>query len=228
MMNISSNASDEAEYPFIASPLNYRDVSEQMPPDEAQIDDGSVAEEKVDAPISSGPTPEEVDTLLAKSRSDAIHETEEKMRMESDRALLQAREAFLRSLEAFAESRKDYFATVETEVIRLALAIAAKILHRESSADPMLVAAMVRIELDKLQAGSKVVLHVPAENQSDWVLAMSQLPRNIQAEVVGDAHLKAGDCVLQAEVGSVDLGIDAQLMNVEQSFLELLSKRPAK
>ena len=39
----------------------------------------------------------------------------------------------------FAQERDRYFATVEKEVVKLALAIAARILRRESQMDPLLV-----------------------------------------------------------------------------------------
>ena len=226
-MNIFSRTEDEMGCAFMASPLDYRDVSVSSSTEEAGGEDGTTPTNE-GVTVAAGPTQAEVDVLLIKARVQAIEETEAKMQRELERSLEQERALLLRVLGEFAESRKDYFATVEGEVIQLALAIAAKILHRESSADPTLVAAMVRIGLDKLQSASQVILRVPEGSVDTWVSAMSDLPRGIQAEVVGDAHLVPGDCVLQAEAGSVDLGVGAQLKNIEQSFLDLLQKRPVK
>jgi flagellar assembly protein FliH len=41
--------------------------------------------------------------------------------------------------------REQYFVRAEAEIVQLALAIAAKILHREAQVDPMLVATLVRM-----------------------------------------------------------------------------------
>ena len=44
--------------------------------------------------------------------------------------------------------------------MQLALAIAAKILHREAQVDPMLVAALVRMTIEKMREGSSVTVRV--------------------------------------------------------------------
>jgi flagellar assembly protein FliH len=66
----------------------------------------------------------------------------------------------LRARSAFSEQRTEYFARVEAEVVQLALAIAAKILHREAQVDPMLVAALVRMAIEKMREGSSVTVRV--------------------------------------------------------------------
>ncbi len=43
-------------------------------------------------------------------------------------------------------------------MVRLALAIARKVLHREAQLDPLLLAGVVRVALDQMQAGSRVLL----------------------------------------------------------------------
>ena len=55
----------------------------------------------------------------------------------------------------FEAERSDYYARVEAEIVQLALAIAAKILHREAQVDPMLVAALVRMAVEKMREGSE-------------------------------------------------------------------------
>ena len=46
------------------------------------------------------------------------------------------------ALELFDAQLKGYFSRIESEVVHLALAISAKILHREAQVDPFLVAAL--------------------------------------------------------------------------------------
>ncbi len=72
------------------------------------------------------------------------------------------------TLEGFARERSDYYRRVESEVVQLALAIARKILHREAQLDPHLLAGLVRVTLEKLDAATKVELHVPPHETTDW------------------------------------------------------------
>ena len=82
---------------------------------------------------------------------------------------LEAEAAKIRqTLELFKVEKKDYFSRVEAEVVHLALAIAAKILHREAQVDPLLVAALVRVAVDKLHAGSSVSVRVSPATAEKW------------------------------------------------------------
>ena len=69
---------------------------------------------------------------------------------------------------AFAVSGKKYFARVEREVVQLALAIAARILHREALLDPLLLAGAVRVALGQLGETTGVRLRCPAEQVERW------------------------------------------------------------
>ncbi len=46
-------------------------------------------------------------------------------------------------------------------------------------------------------------------------------------QVVGDGEMARGECVIETSVGTVELGVGAQLMEIEQGFFDLLQKRPA-
>ena len=49
------------------------------------------------------------------------------------------RSVVLKACEEFRRERARYFAGVEAEVVKLALAIAARVLHREAKLDPLLL-----------------------------------------------------------------------------------------
>ncbi len=65
------------------------------------------------------------------------------------------------ALDEFRSQREEYFAQVEHEVVRLALAIAERILHREAQVDPLLLAGAVRVALGQLAESTEVRLRVP-------------------------------------------------------------------
>src|SRR5271165_3896914 len=138
-------------------------------------------------------------------------------------AMQQERSALLSALQEFEGRRDDYFRRVETEVVRLALAIARKVLHREAQMDPLLLAGVVRVALDQMQAGSRVVLRTSPDSVELWREFCEQHSQGKQTvEVVADSALEQHRCVLQAEVGSSEISLDSQLQEIESGFFDLL------
>jgi flagellar assembly protein FliH len=130
------------------------------------------------------------------------------------------------ALEHFTASRDRYLAQVEQEVVRLALAIAARVLHREALMDPLLLAGAVRVALGQLADSTEVCLKVPAAEHEMWremLRLMPSLP--LSPEVLADDTLTAGDCLLETHLGSVDLGVRSQLAEIERGFFDLLERR---
>ena len=125
----------------------------------------------------------------------------------------------------FRADRARYFAKVEVEVVKLSLAIAARVLHRESCLDPLLLQATVRVALGKVSEESGTVLSVPEGTQQQWIEAL-RLDADVSVSVVGDSNLTSGECVLTTRLGKVELGVAAQLAEIEQGFFDLLQQRP--
>ncbi|HVT97220.1 MAG TPA: FliH/SctL family protein [Acidobacteriaceae bacterium] len=150
--------------------------------------------------------------------------------LERGRGLAGAEQAALReqcvtqlknAVEDFRSHRDEYFARVEHEVVRLALAIAERILHREAQLDPLLLSGAVRVALGQLAEGTEVRLRVPAAQKEMWsevVRLMPGLP--LRPEVRADESLREGEAALEAALGAVDLGVRAQLTEIERSFFD--------
>ena len=116
----------------------------------------------------------------------------------------------------------EYLARVEHEVVRLALAVAERVLHRESQLDPLLLSGAVRIALGQLAESTKVRLRVPAAHEEMWaemVRLMPELP--LRPEVWADQEMHTCEAVLETKLGTVDLGVRAQLGEIERGFFDL-------
>jgi flagellar assembly protein FliH len=125
------------------------------------------------------------------------------------------------TIEAFLAQRDQYFARVEHEVVRLALAIAERILHREAQVDPLLLSGAVRVALGQLAESTEVRLRVPAAQETMWaemVRLMPGLP--LRPQVRADEGLEPCEAILEASLGTVDLGVWAQLGEIERAFFE--------
>ena len=156
----------------------------------------------------------------ARVEARAEWETELSERVAAERARV------AQTCEEFVREKARYFAGVETEVVKLALAIAARVLHREAHLDPLLLTAAVRVALEKVAEDSAVVLRVPEEDVERWQGVIADEAESA-VRLVGDERLAAGECVLDTSVGKVELGVSAQLAEIERGFFDLLQQRPA-
>ncbi|MFT4111576.1 FliH/SctL family protein [Silvibacterium sp.] len=159
-------------------------------------------------------------------REEAYRMARDGVEQERQQALARLAGGLSDALVNFEAARSRYFAAVEREVVELALAIAARILHREAQMDPLLLRGAVRVALGRLAESTEVQLAVPAADQPLWEETLrltGNLP--LQPAVTADEHLHVGECRLVAEVGSVDLGVKAQLEEIERGFFDLLDRR---
>jgi flagellar assembly protein FliH len=122
---------------------------------------------------------------------------------------------------SFAEERDRYLHAVEHEVVELALAVTARILRREAQMDPLLLTGAVRVALGQLSGSTEVRLRVPATELDLWTETIALLPKlRVKPSVVSGEGMRLGDCTIETELGSVDLGIRAQLGEIERGFFD--------
>jgi flagellar assembly protein FliH len=124
-------------------------------------------------------------------------------------------------LEKFTQERERYLHAVEQEVVKLALAVSARILRREAQMDPLLLTGAVRVALGQLSGSTQVRLRVPPAEIDLWTEAMALVPNlAVKPTVLAGDGMLLGDCVVETELGSVDLGIRSQLSEIERGFFD--------
>jgi len=226
-MSMSSSGAVSDASPGLVNSFLYRDIAASVLTHiKEAAQDASSTEPGGKQPAAPGRSAQQIDDLLKLARVEAVAETEKRLGKEyearSQREAAKIREA----LELFQVERKGYFTQVESEVVHLALAIAAKVLHREAQVDPMLVAALVRVAVDKLHDGSSVSVRVSPAGAGKWREYLANPLNGSTIMIVEDAHLGPEDCILETDLGSANFSIDAQLKEVEQGFFDLLAQRP--
>jgi flagellar assembly protein FliH len=168
----------------------------------------------------------ELEAALAAARAEGRKHAEAHLAAEM-RARSDAEAAKLvDALAAFSTQQREYFARVEGEVVRLALSVAGKILHREAQVDPLLVATLVQIALNQLRENTAVTVRVHPDEAERWRAHFSARPQTAAVTVVGDGELDRGGCLLETELGQANFSLAAQLKEVEQGFFDLLSQTP--
>ncbi|MFN8057718.1 MAG: FliH/SctL family protein [Vicinamibacterales bacterium] len=124
------------------------------------------------------------------------------------------------TLDEVARLRKDIMEQTERQLVQLSLAIARRIVRREITMDAEFVAALVHVAFERLglRVGPATIRLHPEEHRLvfperviDWEAAHFQ--------VVPDASLPRGGCVIESDLGSIDAGIDAQFDEMAKALL---------
>ena len=166
---------------------------------------------------------QEVSSAIEAARKQGLQDGLAQGNAAAAQAMAQERAAVTTAVEDFARHRAEYFRRVEQEVVRLALSIARKVLHREAQLDPLLLAGVVRVALDQIEAGTRLTLRTSPASARSWAEFCSQrLEKEHAIEVVPDSSLGSHRCVLEADIGSTEISLDAQLDEIESGFFDRL------
>ncbi len=162
-----------------------------------------------------------------KSYEQGLAEGEARARTAFEASLAALRGQLSEALREFATQREGYFQRVESEVVQLALSIARKILRREVHLDPLLLTGIVRVALESVNDGTQVRLRANPQEIPFWRDYFSRAADiSPSPELLGDASLEPGCCLLETELGSTRISLETQLKEIEQGFLDLLEHRP--
>jgi flagellar assembly protein FliH len=166
------------------------------------------------------------ESAIEGTRAEAYDAGKMSERTEHSARLASASQALTASLAEFTAARDHYLARVEHEVVSLALAIAARILHRETTMDPLLLTGAVRVALGQLAEKTEAQLRVPAAEYDLWQEMLRLMPNlPLHPAVIADEAFTAGQCQLETHLGNVDLGVRSQLAEIERGFFDLLEHR---
>lgn len=129
---------------------------------------------------------------------------------------------FTESIERIAHTRTEIVHQTQEDVLRLAVAIAQKLVQREIQMDPEILVTLVQVALRKINESAPATVYLNLEDHS-WVQkAIEERPqvfgeRELVLKVKED--LKRGDCICESPYGNVDARISEQFQRVEQGLL---------
>jgi flagellar assembly protein FliH len=166
------------------------------------------------------------DQTLQKAYERGFAEGKASARVDFEKATAEMRSQISTALQTFSKDRADYFGRIESEVVRLSLSIARKILHRESQMDPLVLTGVVHVALEKLNNDTRVRLCTHPDEVRFWNDYIKQSKGSSPlVDVVGDPSLSVGQCTLETEFGTTQISLETQLKEIEQGFFDLLEQR---
>ncbi len=116
------------------------------------------------------------------------------------------------------------YSQVEREIVKLAVEVAKKIVHREIQADPEVIQTLVKVALGRVSERSAVTVRV---NPGDYNFLLDKHRGWAQEEgamhevtLVADKSVERGGCLVQTDCGDVDARIEEEFREVERAFFE--------
>jgi len=104
----------------------------------------------------------------------------------------------------------------EKDLVRLALAIAERVIRREVDVNPELLTAMARVAIERLSEQAAAAVHL---NPHDARSLLSRGPAPAGIEIVADATLERGACRVRSLEGAIDMGIASQIQELARELL---------
>ena len=113
---------------------------------------------------------------------------------------------------------------MEADLVRLAIAVARRILHRELSVDPDALVGIVKAVIAKIEVRDLHQLRVATPDKAilESHLAGLRLPERV--EIAGDPALPRGSLHLEISRGQIDASIDTQLDEIDRGLTDLVKR----
>ena len=134
-------------------------------------------------------------------------------------------ERLAHSIDAVAGLRNRIRREAESDLVKLSIAIARRILHREISVDPEAISGLMKAALEKVQSQEihRVRVHPDLEAAVRKVLEGLASGRSVQ--VVADGGRESGDVVFETTRGNLDASIDTQLQEIGRGLADRLRSK---
>lgn len=131
-------------------------------------------------------------------------------------------ERYVRTIEELAGLRPRLREQAEREVVRLAVAIARRVVRRELTIDPKAVAGLAKAALEQLADEERIRVRVHPADEAAVRRLLAQAGRADSIEVSGDAALERGSAVFETARGNLDASAETQLAEIERGLTDRL------
>ena len=158
---------------------------------------------------------QEVDQIRAVARA----EGESSARQQAQAELQPVLQKLAQSIQESAELRGRLREQAEADLVRLAIAIARKIVGREVNTDPEAIAGLVKASLERLRIQEVLRVRIHPEYRSKVIENLARLGAS-NVEVLGDPACERGAVVFETSRGNLDASVETQLREIERGLTD--------
>jgi flagellar assembly protein FliH len=170
----------------------------------------------------------DADAIKAKAESDgrqaALRAVEKVMEEKVHSQLATLLPALRKSIENIEHSRQEWLQHWGKNALRVASAIAERVIRREVSQQPQVTLDLVREALELAAGSADIAIHLHPQDHAALgrqVEALAaELVRVAPASVVADPQVSLGGCRVETRFGVIDQQFEAQLARIEQELTD--------
>jgi flagellar assembly protein FliH len=128
-------------------------------------------------------------------------------------------------IKELASQRRRVRAEAEEDTVKLAIAIARRVLHRELATDPEAILGLVSTAFAKLNAREVHRLRVSPLEAAAIQENRARLEFPVGMEIVSDASFQSGCAVFETSRGDLDASINTQLAEIDRGLTDIVQRR---
>jgi flagellar assembly protein FliH len=124
-----------------------------------------------------------------------------------------------------ASARKRVRGEAEDDAVKLAIAIARRVLYRELSTDPEAILGLVKAAFGKLNARETHRLRVSPSDAAAIQEHRAKLQLPPALEIAPDGSLTPGSAIFETTRGDLDASVETQLLEIDRGLTDVMKRR---
>ncbi|MBS1858438.1 MAG: hypothetical protein JST11_23915 [Acidobacteria bacterium] len=161
---------------------------------------------------------------VREARAAGAREGEAAGRSRSQAEMQAALDRVAHSIDDLASLRARLRAQAEADLVKLALAIARRVLRREIALDPDALHGLILGALAKLQGHEIARVRVHPSHASSLTACLRQNLSAGNIEIVPDPSHEVGSLIFETPRGNLDAGVESQLAEIERGLADRLRR----
>jgi len=129
-------------------------------------------------------------------------------------------ERFALTINELATYRRQLRREAETDLVKLAIAIARRILRREMTTDPDAMLGLVKAALEKLEGREIERVRVHPADAAAVKQHLEQARTGARFEVVPEPRLERGAAIFETSRGTLDASVETQLDEIQRGLID--------
>lgn len=184
--------------------------------------DGAPAPER---PAQLAQVQQQCEQRVLEARAAAMREGQTLGRNQAAAEIQPVIERLTRSIDELAGFRGRMRREAEADTIKLALAIARRILRRDLAVDPEALHGLVLGALERLQSQEISRVRVHPAHAAAVAAQLGALGNGAGIEVIADSSREPGSVVFETQRGNLDASVESQLQEIERGLADCLRRQ---
>jgi flagellar assembly protein FliH len=166
------------------------------------------------------PEPQGVEQRMEDARRAGYSEGEAAGRSRSQADVRPLVDRLARTIEELAAIKPRLRGEAESDVVRLAVAIARRVLRRELTVDPSAIEGLVKAALEQLDTREITRVRVHPDHEAALRRCLEKVVVDRTIELAADGTLERGAVLFETARGNLDASVETQLREIERGLAD--------